>query len=75
MAFKFSESEYEQLDAFFGNLLDAYQSGKYAKSEVVSVLSFFVACASMDNAGELRHWLADPETLPSWTSQFKGDRT
>lgn len=75
MAFKLSESEYEQLDAFFGDMLDAYQSGKYSKPKVVSVLSFFIACASADNAGELRRWLADSETLPSWMSQFDAHRT
>lgn len=63
---KLTSTEHKQMDKLLGKLLDSYQTGEVSKPAVIGALAHVITAAAIDNEGELRSWLKEPDVFERW---------
>lgn len=63
---KLNRTEYKQMDELLGKFLNSYQAGEVSKFSVIGALVHVMTAAAIDNEGELRSWLKEPDVFQQW---------
>ena len=58
-----SENDHSQLDELFGRILDAYNSGKASKEDLILSIAQVIGAIDIGNIGEVREWTKNPGNL------------
>lgn len=58
-----SNSDHEHMDAFLGQVLDAYKTGELSRTAAVGVLAHVIAAVDLDNYPEARRWFEEGAKL------------